>query len=72
MKFKYVGEDDCFCIELLAYKVIPKGSYLKKGQIIDVPNKLVRVINSLKVSGLFVEVQDNKKVTTKKSKKGKE
>jgi len=69
MKFKYIGEDDCFCIELLAYKVIPRGSYLKKGQIIDVPNKLTRVINSLKVSGLFVEVKDNKKVI--KTKKGK-
>ena len=43
MKFKYVGEDNCFCIELLAYKIVPKGSYLKKGQVIDVPddNQLV-------------------------------
>lgn len=72
MKFKYIGEDDCFCIELLAYKLIPKGSYLKKGQIIDVPTKYSRVINSLEVSGLFIRVQDNKKVTkTKKSKKEK-
>lgn len=70
MKFKYIGEDDCFCIELLAYKLIPKGSYLKKGQIIDVPQKYNRVINSLEVSGLFVKVQDNKKVT-RKGKKGK-
>ena len=68
MKFKYIGEDDCFCIELLAYKLIPKGSYLKNGQIIDVPNKYSRVINSLEVSGLFVKVQDNKKVIKSKSK----
>ena len=69
MKYKYIGEDDCFCIELLAYKLIPKGSYLKNGQIIDVPKDCTRVIDSLEVSGLFVKVQDNKTVT--KDKKGK-
>ena len=68
MKYKYIGEDDCFCIELLAYKLVPKGSYLKKGQVIDVPAKNTRVISSLEVSGLFVKVQDNKKVTKSKSK----
>lgn len=61
MKYKYIGEDDCFCIELLAYKLVPKGSYLKKGQIIDVPNDLTNVIKSLDVSGQFIRVQDNKK-----------
>ena len=72
MKYRYVGEDDCFCIELLAFKLVPKDKYLKKGQIIDVPNDLTRVINSLDESGLFEKVQTNKKVTkTKKSKKGK-
>lgn len=59
MKFKYIGEDDCFCIELLAYKLVPKDKLLKKGQVIDVPAKYDRVINSLEVSGLFVKV-DNK------------
>lgn len=62
MKYKYIGEDDCFCIELLAYKLVPKGSYLKKGQIIDVPDDLTNVIKSLDVSGQFVKVQDKKKV----------
>jgi hypothetical protein len=65
MKFKYVGEDDCFCIELLAFKLVPKGSYLKNGQVIDVPDDLARVVDSLQISGQFVEVQDNKKVTKK-------
>lgn len=69
MKYKYIGEDNCFCIELLAYKLVPKDKYLKKGQIIDVPDNLTRVINSLDTSGVFVKVQDNKKVT--KTKKGK-
>ena len=40
---KYIGEDDCFCIELLAYKLVPKGSYLKNGQVIEVPDDLDRV-----------------------------
>ena len=68
MKYKYIGEDDCFCIELLAYKLVPRGSYLKKGQVIDVPDDLDRVIDSLDVSGVFVEVQDNKKVNKKEKK----
>ena len=65
MKFKYIGRDDCFCIELLAYKLVPMGSYLKNGQVIDVPNDLKGVINSLQVSGLFEEVKNynTKKVT---------
>ena len=68
MKYKYVGEDDCFCIELLAYKIVPKGSYLKKGQVVDVPNDLTNVIESLDVSGQFIKVQDNKKVIKKEDK----
>lgn len=67
MKFKYTGDDDCFCIELLAYKLVEKGSYLKTGQVIDVPNNLTNVINSLEVSGQFTKVQD-KKVTKKEDK----
>lgn len=64
MKYKYVGEDDCFCIELLAYKLVPKDKHLKKNQVIDVPNDLERVITALDESGLFVRVND-KKVTKK-------
>ena len=67
MKFKYVGDDDCFCIELLAYKLVEQGSYLKNGQIIDVPNDLTNVIASMEVSGQFVKVQD-KKVIKKEDK----
>ncbi len=67
MKFKYVGEDDCFCIELLAYKIVPQGSYLKNGQIIDVPDDLANVIASMEVSGQFIKVQD-KKVIKKEDK----
>ena len=69
MKFKYVGEDDCFCIELLAYKLVPKGSYLKNGQIIDVPSNNDVLINSLNASGLFervAQVSKPKKVEKEK------
>jgi hypothetical protein len=70
MKYKYIGRDDCFCIELLAYKLVPKGSYLKNGQVIDVPDDLDRVISSLDASGQFVKVnQGNKKVNKKEGKK---
>ena len=65
MKFKYIGRDDCFCIELVAYDIVSSEEYLKNGQIIDVPNKYERVIKSLDVSGLFQRVND-KKVTSKK------
>ena len=66
MKYKYIGEDNCFCIELLAYKIVPKGSYLKKGQIVDVPDNLTNVISSLDVSGQFIKVQDKKVIKKKK------
>ena len=67
MKFKYTGMDDCFCIELLAYKLVEKGSYLKNGQVIDVPDDLKDVIASLEVSGQFQKVQE-KKVIKKEEK----
>lgn len=67
MKYKYIGEDDCFCIELLAYKLVPKGSYLKNGQVIEVPDDLDRVVNAMDMSGQFVEVEDKK--VAKKTKK---
>jgi len=67
MKYKYIGDDDCFCIELLAYKLVEKGSLLKNGQIIEVPNDLTDVIARLDVSGQFVKVQD-KKVIKKEDK----
>ena len=67
MKYKYIGEDDCFCIELLAYKLVPRGSYLKNGQVIEVPDDLDRVVNALDMSGQFVEVEDKK--VAKKAKK---
>ena len=69
MKFKYIGEDDCFCIELLAYKLVEKGSYLKKGQVVDVPEDLENVIASLEVSGQFQKVQDKKVIKKEKGEK---
>ena len=70
MKFKFIGEDNSFCIELLAYKLVPKDRYLMKGDIIDVPNDKKVVINSLDASGVFKRVKETtKKVNTKKEDK---
>ena len=68
MKFKFIGEDNSFCIELLAYKIVPKDKYLMKGDIIDVPDNNKVVINSLDASGVFVRVKENKKVDKKEKK----
>ena len=68
MKFKYIGEDDCFCIELLAYKLVSRDENLKNGQVIDVPDDLTRVVKSLDANGQFVRIKDNKKVTKKEDK----
>lgn len=65
MKFKYIGQDGTFCLELLAYNLMQKNEYLKKGQVIDVPDTNTTVIGSLNASGLFVPVN----VTVNKSKK---
>ncbi|WP_458456083.1 hypothetical protein [Methanobrevibacter sp.] len=67
MKFKYIGQDDCFCMELLAYKLVSKDEYLKQGQIIEVPDDLQRVIDSMEVDGNFQKV-DEKKVVKKEKK----
>ena len=68
MKFKYIGEDDCFCIELLAYKLVSRDENLKNGQVIEVPDDLTRVVKSLDANGQFVRIKDNKKVTKKEDK----
>ena len=60
MKYKYVGEDNCFFLELLAYKLVPKDKLLKKGDIIEVPDDNVRIIEGMKVVDHFQEVKDNK------------
>lgn len=69
MKFRFTGEDNTFCIELLAYKLVPNDKYLMKGQVIDVPDDLDIVINSLDASGVFQRVKETKKTTNKKEDK---
>lgn len=67
MKFKYIGQNDTFCLELLAYNIMQKNEYLQKGQVIDVPDTNTTVIGALNASGLFVPVN----VTVNKAKKEK-
>lgn len=69
MKFKYVGEDNCFCIELLAYKLVEKGSCLKKGQVVEVPDNLANVIRALDGNGVFERVQEKKVIKKDKEDK---
>ena len=63
MKYKYVGDDDYFCLELLAYKLVPMGSKLKHGDIIEVPDDNTRLIEGMKMVDHFQEVKEkvNKK-----------
>lgn len=69
MKFKYVGEDNSYCLELLAYKIMKKSDKLMNGQIVEVPDKLTAVIDALTASGQFMKL-DYKTATKKVTKKG--
>lgn len=56
MKFKFTGESESYCLELIAYGLEKKNEYLTNGQIIDVPDNNEVLINSLNASGLFEKV----------------
>ena len=66
MKYEFIGEDNSFCIELLAYKLVPKDKYLMKGDVIDVSDNNKVVIDSLDASGVFKKVKETKKVNRKR------
>ena len=60
MKYKYCGEDNCFCIELLAYKLMPKDKLLMKGDIIEVPDDNLEVNRRMKNVAHFQEIKESK------------
>jgi len=62
MKFKFIGNDESYCLELMAYGLEKKGEYLKKNQIIEVPDDAEVVINALDANGLFERYNAPKKV----------
>ena len=62
MKFKFIGNDESYCLELMAYGLEKKGEYLKKNQIIEVPDDAEVVINALDANGLFERYNTPKKV----------
>ena len=68
MKFRYKGQDDTFCLELLAYNIMEKNEYLKNGMIVEVPDDNTLVINSLDASGLFERANTTKKVKKEENK----
>ena len=71
MKFKFMGEDNSFCLELVAFKIKGEhGDYLHKGDVVTVPDDNERVIKALKRSPSF-EVVDTPKKTVKKNKEDK-
>lgn len=67
MKYKFIGENNTYCLELLAYNIMNKNDDLKHGQIIEVPDGNTTLIDALNASGLFNKVD----VTVNKSKKEK-
>lgn len=63
MKFRYIGEDYTFCLELCAFNIKGEhGEYLFKGDTVDVPNNNKIVINALDKSAVFERVVETKKI----------
>ena len=69
MKFRYNGQDNCFCLELLAFKIMDKSELLKKGMVFDVPDDNTAVISALDNNGLFERVNTTTKKVKKEEKK---
>lgn len=68
MKFRYKGQDNTFCLELLAYNLMEKNQYLKNGMVIDIPDDNTLVIAALDANGLFERVNNIKKVKKEENK----
>lgn len=68
MKFRYKGQDNTFCLELLAYNLMEKNQYLKNGMVIDIPDDNTLVIAALDANGLFERVNNVKKVKKEENK----
>lgn len=66
MKFKYIGQDNRFSPELIIYGIKKPNEKFKTGEIIDVPDDLENIITSLKLTGLFIPVDEK---VSKKEKK---
>ena len=71
-KFKFIGEDNSFCMELVAYNIKGQhGNYLFKDDIITIPDDNKRIIGAFEKSPVFKKVSESKKVK-KQEKEGKE
>lgn len=70
MKFKYLGENNTYCLELLAYNIMSKKDNLKNGQVIEVPDGNTTVIDALNASGQFMKLDFTKNTTKKEKKRG--
>lgn len=65
-KFKYIGEDNTFTLELVAFGIMGENEYMKYGDIVDVPEEYTQVIEALEVSGQYEKVPET---NSKKEKK---
>ena len=72
MKYKFIGEDNSFCLELVAYGIKGKhGNYLFKGDIITIPKGKEGIVGAFEESPVFVKVNEPKKVVKKQEKEDK-
>ena len=69
-KFKYLGEDGTFTLELIHFGIKKDMEYMNHGEVVEVPVEYDRCISALNASGLFVEVPaTSNKVSSKKEEK---
>ena len=70
VKYKFIGEDNSFCLELVAYNIKGKhGNYLFKGDIITIPEDKNGIVRAFEESPVFIKVNEDSKKVVKKQKK---
>lgn len=66
MKFKYIGPNNMVSPDLVIYNIMSKEDKLANGQVLEVPDANLDMIERLNTSGLFEKVIS--KSTSKKVK----
>ena len=73
VKFKFTGEDNSFCMELVAYNIKGQhGNYLFKDDIISIPDDNERILKAFEKSPVFEKVNESKKNVKKNKEEVKE
>ena len=55
-KFKYLGQDGTFTLELIHFGIKQEMEYMNHGEVVEVPVEYDRCIKALNASGLFKEI----------------